>query len=291
VTRLAAVDLGTNSTRLLVAEVGAASEDEKWPMCTHGPELTDLVRRAVVTRLGERVDAERRLQSAAVERVHAVLDDYREELVALGAERTLAVGTSAVRDAANGPAFLAEVERRHGFETRLLSGDGEAELTRRGVGALDDGTLVLDVGGGSTELILGASRTSVDVGSVRLTDRFLVSDPPRRDELEAAVAHVRSVLPRLEPRAAVGVAATVRQLETLLGEITPDTLDAELARLAALPLADRRAVPDLDPDRASVIVAGALIVAEVLRAYRLPSIAFSVRDLLDGVVMELARRK
>jgi exopolyphosphatase/guanosine-5'-triphosphate,3'-diphosphate pyrophosphatase len=291
VTRLAAVDLGTNSTRLLVAEAGAAGQDEKWPMCTHGPELTDLVRRAVVTRLGERVDAERRLRPAAVERVHAVLDEYRGEIAALGAERTLAVGTSAVRDSVNGREFLAEVERRHGFETRLLSGDEEAELTRRGVGALDERTLVLDIGGGSTELILGVSRTSIDVGSVRLTDRFLSSDPPRRGELEAAVAHVRSLLPRLEPRAAVGVAATVRQLGALLGEITPGALDAELARLAGLPLARRRLVPGLDPDRAPVIVAGALIVAEVLRSYRLPSIAFSVRDLLDGVVMELARRK
>jgi exopolyphosphatase/guanosine-5'-triphosphate,3'-diphosphate pyrophosphatase len=291
VTLLAAVDLGTNSTRLLVAEVGAAGEDEKWPMCTHGPRLAALVRRAVVTRLGERVDAERRLRPAAVERVHAVLDGYRDEIVALGAERTLAVGTSAVRDAANGRAFLAEVERRHGFETRLLCGDEEAELTRHGVGALDERTLVLDVGGGSTELILGASRTSIDVGSVRLTDRFLASDPPATDELDAAAAHVRSVLPPLEPSAAVGVAATVRQLEALLGAITPDALDAELARLAALPLAERRLVPGLDPDRAAVIVAGALIVAEVLRSYRLPSIAFSVHDLLDGVVMELARRK
>jgi exopolyphosphatase/guanosine-5'-triphosphate,3'-diphosphate pyrophosphatase len=260
-------------------------------MCTHGPELTDLVRRAVVTRLGERVDAERRLRPAAVERVHAVLDEYHGEIAALGAERTLAVGTSAVRDSANGREFLAEVERRHGFEARLLSGDEEAELTRRGVGALDDRTLVLDVGGGSTELILGGSRTSIDVGSVRLTDRFLASDPPGRAELEAAAAHVRSALPRLEPRAAVGVAATVRQLEALLGEITPGALDAELARLAALPLVERRLVPALDPDRASVIVAGALIVAEVLRSYRLPSLTFSVRDLLDGVVMELARRK
>jgi exopolyphosphatase/guanosine-5'-triphosphate,3'-diphosphate pyrophosphatase len=223
VTRLAAVDLGTNSTRLLVAEVGAAGEDETWPMCTHGPE--------------------------------------------------------------------AEVERRYGFETRLLSGDEEAELTRRGVGAPGEQTLVLDVGGGSTELILGPSRTSIDVGSVRLTERFLASDPPLRDELDAAIAHVRSVLPPLAPRTAVGVAATVRQLETLLGEITPGALDAELARLAALPLAQRRRVAGLDPDRAPVIVAGALIVAEVLRSYRLPSIAHSVRDLLDGAVMELARRK
>jgi exopolyphosphatase / guanosine-5'-triphosphate,3'-diphosphate pyrophosphatase len=294
VTRLAAVDLGTNSTRLLVAEVGLAGGEkgeEKWPMCTHGPELTDVVRCAVVTRLGEGVDAERRLRPAAIDRVLAVLAEFRDQIVAFGAERTLAVGTSAVRDASNGGELLAEVERRFGFATRLLSGDEEAELTRRGVGALNERTLLLDVGGGSTELILGWSRTSLDVGSVRLTERFLASDPPRPDELDAAAAHVRSLLPALEPAAAVGVAATVRQLETLLGEITPGALDVELARLAALPLADRRRVPGLDPERAPVIVAGALIVAEVLRRYGLRAIAFSARDLLDGVVMELARRK
>ena len=153
--RVAAVDLGTNTTRLLVADV----EDES---------VEEVIRRSVITRLGEGVDAERVLLPAAVARVHRVLADYRGEAERLGAERTLAAATSAVRDARNGAEFLRQLGRRFGFATRLLSGDEEAELTRRGAGVLDDETLLLDVGGGSTELILGSFRTSLDVGSVRL---------------------------------------------------------------------------------------------------------------------------
>src|SRR5262249_46514971 len=142
-TRVAAVDLGTNTTRLLVADVDCDRVDE-------------VVRRGVVTGLGHGVDASRRLRPDSVGRVHAVLAEFRREADELGAERSLAAATSAVRDAANGSEFLRGVERRFGFPTRLLSGDEEAALTRRGVGAVDESTLVLDVGGGSTELILGA---------------------------------------------------------------------------------------------------------------------------------------
>jgi exopolyphosphatase / guanosine-5'-triphosphate,3'-diphosphate pyrophosphatase len=276
-TRVAAVDLGTNTTRLLVADVD-------------GDRVAEVLRRGVVTGLGHGVDASRRLAPEAVERVHAVVAEFRREADELGAERSLAAATSAVRDATNGGELLRDVERRFGFATRLLSGDEEAALTRRGVGALDERTLVLDVGGGSTELILGASRTSLDVGSVRLTDRYLASDPPRREELDAAAAHVRSLLPPLAPAAAVGVAGTVWQLEALLGAITPDAVAAALERLAALPLAERRRVPGLDPPRAPVIVAGALIVAEVLRRYGLARLSYSVHDLLDGIALEAVRR-
>ena len=254
-----------------------------------GDRVEEVARRGVVTGLGHGVDASRSLGAEAVEHVHAVLAEFRREADALGAGRSLAAGTSAVRDASNGPGFLREVERRFGFATRLLSGDEEAELTRRGVGALDDGTLVLDVGGGSTELILGGWHASLDVGSVRLTDRFLESDPPRREELDAAAAHVRELLPPLGPTAAVGVAGTVWQLEALLGSITPEAVEAVLGRLAALTLAERRLVPGLDPARAPVIVAGALIVAELLRRYTLARLSYSVRDLLDGIALEAAR--
>src|SRR5262249_23661859 len=166
VTRVAAVDLGTNATRLLVADVVDGRVEE-------------VVRRTRITRLGEGVDARRRLLPVASARVRNVLSDYRRELEDLGAERTLAIGTSAVRDAENGEAFLGEVEWSYGFATRLLTGDEEAALTLRGVGALAARTLVVDVGGGSTELIANERRTSLDGGSVRLTERF-------RDELDAA---------------------------------------------------------------------------------------------------------
>ena len=270
--RVAAVDIGTNSTRLLVADVD-------------GETVTPVVRRAKVTHLGEGVDTARRLLPDAIARVYTVLAEYREELEALGAERTVAVGTSAVRDAANGAEFMRGVAASFGFETCLLSGDEEAELNRRGVGADDDSKLILDVGGGSTELIAGRFQTSLDVGSVRLAERFLRDDPPPVSQREAAAAFVDSLLPDLDVRACIGVGGTAAQLHALVGELTLDAVESELERLAALPLAERRRVPRLDPDRAPVIVTGALIVRQVLRRYELDRLAYSERDLLDGVVL------
>jgi exopolyphosphatase/guanosine-5'-triphosphate,3'-diphosphate pyrophosphatase len=267
VTRVAAVDLGTNSTRLLVADV-------------EGGLVEPIVRRSVVTGLGEGVDARRRLLPVPVARVRNVLADYRRELEQLGAERTLAVATSAVRDAENGEAFLGEIEWSYGFATRLLSGAEEAELTRRGVGATTERTLLLDVGGGSTELVAGDFRTSLDVGSVRVTERY-------GDNLVAAEAHVSSLLPELAVDEAVGVAGTVAQLAVLC-DLTLEGIDRTLTELAALSLEQRRQVPGLDPARAPVIVAGALIVRTVLRRYGLDRIAYSERDLLDGAALEAA---
>jgi exopolyphosphatase/guanosine-5'-triphosphate,3'-diphosphate pyrophosphatase len=277
VIRVAAVDLGTNSTRLLVADVEDGRVDE-------------VVRRAVVTRLGEGVDVRRRLLPVPIARVRNVLTDFRRELEALGAERTLAVATSAVRDAENGEAFLGEVEGSYGFVARLLSGEEEADLTRRGLGPLDVGTLLLDVGGGSTELVAGGFRTSLDVGSVRLTERYLASDPPTPAELDEAAQEVRDLLPALEVEAAVGVAGTVAQLALLAGtpELRLVSIEGLLDGLASLPLEERRQVKNLDPARAPVIVGGMLIVREVLRRYGLDRLQFSVRDLLDGAALEAA---
>src|SRR5438445_5293407 len=176
--RVAAIDLGTGATRLLVADVD-------------GGTLRALHRETRLTRLGEGVDARRRLLPVPVARVRNTLGDYRRELESLGAERTLAVATSAVRDAENGEAFLGEVEWGYGFATRLLTGDEEAAMTLRGVGPLEPGTVVIDVGGGSTELITDSFRTSMDIGSVRLTERFGVHQG-------AAAAYIRTQLPTLE---------------------------------------------------------------------------------------------
>ena len=276
-TRVAAVDLGTNSTRLLVADVEDGRVDE-------------VVRRSVVTRLGESVDVRRRLLPQPIARVRNVLVDFRRELEALGAERTLAVATSAVRDAENGTAFLGEIEWSYGFSTRLLSGDQEAELTRRGVGATEPGTLLLDVGGGSTELSTAGFSRSLDIGSVRLTERYLHGDPPVEAELAAASAAVVELLPDLDVHAAVGVAGTVGQLARLAGSSTLTLAEVErlTAQLAALPLEELRRLPQLDPNRAPVIAGGALIVREVLRRYGLDEIVFSVRDLLDGAALAAA---
>jgi len=196
--RVAAVDLGTNSTRLLVAEVDGDGT------------LAEVVRRLAITCLGEGVDKRRRLLPLPIARVRNVLSDFRRELEALGAERTLAVGTSAIRDAENGEAFLGEVEWSYGFSTRLLSGQEEAELTLRGIGPVDAGTLVVDIGGGSTELQVAGTDTSVslDLGCVRLTERF-------GEDVEAVRSHVRRLLPELSATHAIGVAGTVTTIAGL----------------------------------------------------------------------------
>jgi exopolyphosphatase/guanosine-5'-triphosphate,3'-diphosphate pyrophosphatase len=281
VTRVAAVDLGTNTTRLLVADV----DDGR---------LEEIVVRQRITRLGEGVDSRRRLLPLPIARVRNVLTDYRRELEGLGAERVLAVATSAVRDAENGEAFLGEVEWSYGFATRLLTGDEEAAMTLRGVGDVAAETLVLDVGGGSTELIMRDRSVSLDVGSVRLTEHF-------REDVAAITAHVRGLLPDLDPARAIGVAGTITSLAALdlhlaaydrqkvHGHLlTLRAVDEQLQRLAAMPLDQRRQLPALDPERARVIVAGAAIVREVLRSYRLDAIEASEHDLLHGVALAAA---
>ncbi len=294
--RVAAIDLGTNTTRLLVADVDDGRVDE-------------VSKKTTITRLGEGVDSRRRLLPLPIARVRNCLTDYRQELEALGAERTLAVATSAVRDAENGEAFLGEVEWSYGFKTRLLTGEEEAELTLRGTSGgrdLRPATVVVDIGGGSTELITASDRVSTDLGSVRLTERFLPSDPPTEDELDALAAAVRSVLAEQVPdtltaRQAIGVAGTVTSLAALdLGLVEYDAdrvhghklgdaaVKAQLERLAALPLAERREVPGLEPERAPVIVAGAVILREVMRHFELPAIEASERDILHGAALEAA---
>ncbi len=259
------------------------------------------MRRTEITRLGEGVDERHRLLPVPVARVRNCLTEYRREAERLGAERTLLVATSAVRDAENGEAFLGEIEWSYGFATRLLSGDEEADLMLRGVGAIAPGTLVLDIGGGSTELVTLDSRVSLDVGSVRLTERFLHSDPPTRDELEASAEQVRALLPQLDANSAIGVAGTITSLAALdLGldeydrkrvhghELSRAGVERQLERLAALPLSERREVPALEPERAPVIVAGAVIAREVLAAYGLDALRVSEHDILDGVALAAA---
>ena len=297
--RVGAVDMGTNSTRLLVADVD-------------GADLAEVERLLRITRLGDRVDADGRLSDAGMERVHTVLEGYAARARELGAERVLATATSAVRDADNGGEFLADVRRRHGFETRLLSGREEAELTYRGVTsqlAAGPGTLVCDIGGGSTELVLGGpagvlDATSLDVGCVRMSERCLRSDPPTAAELAELREAVAALLPReITSRTStlVGVAGTVTTLATIdLGldrEIPEEidghaleaaTVEALLGQLAAVPLAERREVRGLMPERAPTIVAGAAIAAEVLRATGAGRMLVSERDILHGAALAAA---
>jgi exopolyphosphatase / guanosine-5'-triphosphate,3'-diphosphate pyrophosphatase len=294
--RVAAVDLGTNSTRLLVADVADG-------------QIEEVSRRLTITRLGEGVDRRRRLLPAPIARVRNCLADYRRELEQLGAEQTLAIATSAVRDAENGEAFLGEIEWSYGFETRLLAGTDEAAMMIRGVtsgrAALDD-VLVVDIGGGSTELVLTtagevAFSTSLDVGCVRITERFLPSDPPSRPELAAAGGYVRSLLPALDAKSAIGVAGTVTTLATLdLGDAEYDparthghrlplaSVERQLERLAAMTTVERLAVPGIEPGRAPVIVAGIVVLREVMTAYELDEIEVSERDILHGAALAAA---
>jgi exopolyphosphatase / guanosine-5'-triphosphate,3'-diphosphate pyrophosphatase len=290
-TRVAAIDLGTNSTRLLVADVAHGRVDE-------------LHRETRITRLGESVDRRRVLLPTAIARVRNCLSDYRATLEQLGAERTVAIATSAVRDAENGEAFLGEIEWSYGFATRLLTGDEEALLMRRGVAAgraLEPQTLIVDIGGGSTELILDEFHVSLDIGSVRLTERYLASDPPTQPELDESVAAVRALLPPLEPRAAIGVAGTVTTLAALdlqLEAHDPDRIDGhritaahaeELGEtLAAMTIAARRALPAMEPGRAPVIAAGALILRGIVARYGLAEVEVSERDILDGAALAAA---
>jgi exopolyphosphatase/guanosine-5'-triphosphate,3'-diphosphate pyrophosphatase len=303
VTRVAAVDQGTNTTRLLVADV----EDGR---------IAEVERESRITRLGEGVDERGRLLPAPITRVRNVLTDYRRTLESLGAERTLLVATSAVRDAENGEAFLGEIEWSYGFTTQLLSGHEEALMTFRGVTAertLDAGTVIVDIGGGSTEFVAGSAEgvrwhDSLDVGSVRLTERFLHSDPPTEGELEECATAVRALLSERVPdeirsatRSAVGVAGTLTSIAALaLGldeydreqvhgfELGAEALDEQLRRLAAVPLEERRKIRPLDPERAPVIVAGAVIARETLIFFGLDGMEISERDILDGAALAAA---
>jgi exopolyphosphatase/guanosine-5'-triphosphate,3'-diphosphate pyrophosphatase len=289
VTRVAAVDLGTNSTRLLVADV----EDG---------HVEEIERRLAITQLGEDVDRRRRLLPTAIARVRNTLVEYRRTAERHGAERVLAIATSAVRDAENGEAFLGEVEWSYGFATQLLDGDEEALLTFRGVSAgrdLEDGTLLVDIGGGSTELVVAEAggvgfHDSLEIGCVRLTERF-------GEDVEACARQVRDALPTLDVAQAIGVSGTVTALAALdLGlvaydpglveghRLSRDGVERQLERLAVLPLEERRQVPGLEPERAPVIVAGAVILREVLDAYGLAEIEASERDILDGAALAAA---
>ena len=288
-TRVAVVDLGSNSTRLLIADV------------TGDGSLTELERRSVVTRLGEGVDATGTLAADAIARVEGVLEDYRRVMDQRGVEAAVGVLTSAVRDAADGAAFAARVRERFGIAARTIPGDEEARLTY--IGATSERpptepTAVIDIGGGSTEVIVGCGdelrfHVSTQVGVVRHSERHLHDDPPAAAQLRALRADVAAVFAEQIPanvtaRQGIAVAGTATQSAAMLGDATlrRDPLEALLQRLAALPLAERRKVRGLGADRAPTIVAGLAVLLEAMAVIGLDAVAASDHDILRGAALE-----
>jgi exopolyphosphatase/guanosine-5'-triphosphate,3'-diphosphate pyrophosphatase len=303
--RVAVVDIGTNSTRLLVAEV------------RDGSVSAELERRSTVTRLGAGVDTDGRLSDEAIERTTSVLADYRELIDRHGGEKAVAVLTSAVRDAANGAEFSATVEHRYGLEPHILSGDDEARLTFLGATSERDPadetpTLVIDIGGGSTELVIGRGReaefhVSNQAGVVRQTERHISHDPPEPGELSGLAADVRAIIERGVPaehrdavRRAIAVAGTATSLASIAQALDPydpekvhgyvlsgRERDEIRERLAALTLEERRQVTGLDPARAPTIVAGVIILSEVMALFGLDEVEVSEHDILRGAALGL----
>jgi exopolyphosphatase/guanosine-5'-triphosphate,3'-diphosphate pyrophosphatase len=302
--RVAVIDMGSNSTRLLVADVERAGE-----------ELVEVERHSRVTRLGRGVDTAGQLASEAIDDVCTVVSDYLAIAAGHGCRDTVALATSAVRDAANGDAFLAELRERFALPARTIDGSEEARLSWAGAGAgrpASGRRLVFDIGGGSTELILGSGpvpdfHSSLQVGVVRHSERFLSSDPPAPDQLEALADAVRDTLTQARaaagpaPADAIAVAGTPTSLAAIELALEPydgaaveghvlelEPVQHQLSRLAAVPLAERREIVGLHPDRAPTIVAGTVILIAVMRAFGLDRVTVSEHDILWGAALAAA---
>ncbi|MCW2927171.1 MAG: Ppx/GppA family phosphatase [Thermoleophilia bacterium] len=314
--RVAAVDMGSNTTRCIVADVTRGADG--------GLTHRALATRSTITRLAEGVDARGILLPLPITRVRNALIEYRALARELGAVFVLATATSAVRDADNGEAFLGEVEHGFGFRATLLTGSEEAEATWAGVTsdaslaarAREGRGMLVDIGGGSTEVLLSEGGTVVDrhsfqLGSVRLTERFLGTaehqGPIDVAAMTAARAQVRAELAARFPEPAtvdlpLAVAGTATTVSAILLDrptyeselvhgfrFTATQLDEVVGRLAALDLDVRREVNGLEPQRAAVIVGGLLVLQEVLTHFGLESIETSERDILDGIALMAGR--
>lgn len=309
-TRVAAIDCGTNSVRLLVADLPPADSAPDAP-------LTDVVRRMRIVRLGEGVDRTGRLSAEAIERTRSALADYAAEIDALGAERIRMCATSASRDAQNADEFRAMVVATLGVPPEVVTGDEEARLSFTGAVrglSIEAGPpyLVVDIGGGSTEFVLGDTDVrgaiSVDVGCVRMTERHLRGDPPTQAEIAAAEAEIAeavdralAALPGREGATLVGLAGSVTTVAGIALDLPAyDSARIHRARLSydevarvtsdllRRTVAQRREIPVMHPGRADVIGAGALVLRVVLERAGVSSLVVSERDILDGIAWSLA---
>ena len=298
--RVAVVNIGTNSTRLLVADVVAG-------------RVVEVERRSRVTRLGRGVNLSGQLSDEAVEAACEAVEEYVSIYTEAQAGTIVAIATSAVRDASNGAAFIAELRERFALSARVLKGEEEARLTYLGAGAdgaPDTPTLVIDIGGGSTELIVGTGEAiefhaSLQAGVVRHTERHIASDPPTATELEDLADDARGPIEAAaaghsgaRPTAGIAVAGTPTSLAAMeqgLDPYDPDRVHGYtltlpgiqrlLSRLASTPLAERREIRGLHPDRAPTIVAGVVILVEAMRAFGLERIQVSEHDILYGAAL------
>jgi exopolyphosphatase/guanosine-5'-triphosphate,3'-diphosphate pyrophosphatase len=306
--RTAVVDIGTNSTRLLVADVNPSTGT-----------VEDLHRESQVTRLGEEVDTGGKLSEEAIDRVRATLTHYRATIDRFQCEANMAVLTSAVRDASNGTEFKELVRSEFDLDARVLSGDEEAQLTFLGAMSDREGpfsrepTVVIDIGGGSTEFIVGANHTalfhvSVQAGVLRMSERHIHSDPPAPSELQDLAGDTRAIfldgLPatrRTVVKRAIAVAGTATSAAAIDQELDPydpervhgyrlllATVELLIARLADMSEAQRRKVVGLHPDRAPTIVAGMILLDEAMRAFGLSEVEVSEHDILRGGTLRLA---
>jgi exopolyphosphatase/guanosine-5'-triphosphate,3'-diphosphate pyrophosphatase len=305
-TTVAIVDIGSNSVRLLIADK------------TADDAITELDRRANVTRLGQGVDTSHRLADDAIQRTYAVLADYAERIDAHDCDTRIAVLTSAVRDSDNGQEFAQTIQERYGITPHVLKGDEEARLTYLGASSERDPadmtpTLVLDIGGGSTEMIIGTGpevrfRVSTQAGVVRQTERHLPDDPPTKVQMDALANDVRKILAdnvptelRTAVKRGIAVAGTATSLAAIAQHLEPydpekvhgyelstDECDRILGELSAMTLEQRREVPGLHPDRAPTIVAGVLIFKEVVQLFGLTTIEVSEHDILRGAALGLS---
>lgn len=301
--RVAVIDIGSNSTRLLVAEV-------------EGGRVSEVERQSRVTKLGRGVDLSGQLSGEAIEAACGAIADYVEICHAAGVEQVESIATSAVRDASNGSAFVAELRERFALSARVLDGEEEARLTYAGATAEHtptEPTLVVDIGGGSTELIVGtgaeiAFHASLQAGVVRHSERHVASDPPTTQELEALAADVRALIESAtadqagaRAGAGIGVAGTPTSLASVeLGlepydpkqvhghTLTLVSIQHLLSKLASTPLSKRAEIPGMHPDRAPTIIAGVVILVETMRAFGLECIDVSEHDILYGVAMGAA---
>jgi exopolyphosphatase / guanosine-5'-triphosphate,3'-diphosphate pyrophosphatase len=301
--RVAVIDIGSNSTRLLLAEVG-------------GGGVSEIERQSRVTRLGRGVDLSGQLSAEAIEAACAAIADYVAICQEAEVDQIDSIATSAVRDASNGDAFVAELRERFALSARVLDGEEEARLTYTGATserAPSEPTLVVDIGGGSTELVVGtgeeiAFHASLQAGVVRHSERHIGSDPPIAIELEELASDVRALIesavadqPGASASAGIAVAGTPTSLASVALGLEPydpkrvhgsvlslATIQRLLSQLASVPLAERVAIPGLHRDRAPTIVAGVVILVETMRAFELERITVSEHDILYGAALAAA---